>query len=73
MGRMMAVGLAALTALGINNMYQRSIGGKKAIAKVIKKSNEVAHERDKKVRKIRRNISPNTAWKRLRTEYARTD
>jgi len=73
MGRMVAVGLAALTALGINNMYQRSIGGKKAIAKVIKKSNEVAHERDKKVRKIRRSIKPDAAWKRLRDEYANTD
>jgi len=73
MGRMVAVGLAALAALGINNAVQRSIGGKKAIAKVIQKSNEVANERDKKVRKIRRNISTSTAWKRLRTEYANTD
>ena len=73
MGRMVAVGLAALAALGINNVYQRSIDGKQAIAKVIKKSNEVAKARNEKVRKIRRNISPSTAWKRLRTEYANTD
>ncbi len=72
-GRAMAIGVAALAALGINNMYQRSKGAAKERAKIVERSNDVAKERSAKVRKIRRGIKPGSAWKRLRDEYPDTD
>lgn len=40
-----------------------------AVAAVVTKSNEVARERSNKVRKIRSNIKPSDALKRLQSEY----
>lgn len=73
MGRAIAIGLAALTALSLNNLYQRSAGAKKERVKIIQKTNEVAKKRDANIRKTRRNINPNTAFERLRREYAGSD
>jgi len=72
-GRAIAVALAALVTLKINNVWQRSIGEKRGIAKVVTKSNEVAKERNAQARTIRSRIKPDTAWKQLLTEYPRDD
>ena len=68
---------AAIIGVGLiawwgNNAMQRSVGEKRGIAKVVKKSNEVAKARNEKVRAIRSRIKPDTAWKRLLTDYPRT-
>jgi hypothetical protein len=56
-----------------NNIYQRSIGESRGIAKVVKKSNAVAKKRDAKIQKRTGNIDPGSAGKRLLDTYARTD
>ena len=56
-----------------NNVYQRSVGESRGIAKVVKKSNEVAKKRDAKISKRTSTINPGTAGKRLLSDYARTD
>jgi hypothetical protein len=72
-GRAIIVGLAALMALKVNNIVQRSVGEKRGIAKVVKESNQVARKRNEKARSIRSRIKPDTAWQQLLTEYPRDD
>lgn len=69
-GRMMAIAVASLAALGVNNWYQRSLGAKKERVKIVEKAKSDGTERNEKAAKIRRNIKPGAAWQRLRQEYA---
>jgi hypothetical protein len=69
---------AAIIGVGLlawwgNNALQRSVGEKRGIEKVVKKSNEVARKRNAKARTIRNSIKPGSAWKRLQSEYSRAD
>jgi 3'-phosphoadenosine 5'-phosphosulfate sulfotransferase len=72
-GRAIAVALAALVALKVNNVIQRSVGEKRGIAKVVTKANTKAKERNAQVRKIGDSIDPATAMQRLRSEYPDSD
>lgn len=69
-GRMMAIAVASLAALGVNNWYQRSLGAKKERVKIVEKAKSDGSERNAKADKIRRNIKPSSAWKRLLSDYA---
>lgn len=67
-------GAVAFSAIWFgNNVYQRSVGESRGIAKVAKKSNEVAKKRDAKIEKRTGSIVPGSASKRLLSDYARTD
>jgi hypothetical protein len=66
----LSIALVGIAAYWGNNVIQRSIGEKRGISKVVKKSNEVARKRDAKIRTIRNRIDPNTAWEQLRKQYS---
>lgn len=72
-GRMIGVALLALSALAVNNSYQRYVGGNARQAQIVENTNKKARERDEKIRKIRSSIKPADAWQRLRREYSDTD
>ncbi len=73
LAKWVAIIAAGVSAYLINNAVQRSIGEKRGVVKIVTQSNEVAKKRDAKIRKIRRNIKPANAWKRLRAEYPGTN
>ena len=72
-GRAMAIGLAALAALTVNNMYQRHKGAKVERARIVEKTKKTGKKRNVEAAKKRRNIKPSTAWKRLLSEYSGSD
>lgn len=72
-----ALVLAAWGGLMINNAIQRDRGGDQREAKIIKRSNEVAKERDesakKRATKVRRKYRGNAAFDELRRKYGASD
>ena len=75
-GRAMAIGLAALAALAVNNLYQRHKGAKIERVRIIEKTEKAGQERNAKAQTIRKKIrssKPGTAMQRLRNEFSGSD
>lgn len=69
LGRWAIIGGGVLAFVTAYTWQQRSIGAQQARVEIVNKSNEVARERSNKVRKIRSNIRPSDAARRLLSEY----
>lgn len=68
-GRAIAIGAAALVALGINNMYMQRIGGDKREAKIVKNTKKAGQQKNAKSSKVRKRIKPDTAGDSLWKQY----
>ncbi len=68
-GRLIGVALIALSALAINNSYQRAKGASAERTNIVNKTNEKAKQRNAQASKVRRGNPVSGAAKRLRDEY----